>query len=70
MTEVLKLCGLKLNEYKSLIESCGLIRFNNIGVIYAKGDDVLDLIDRLSTNDVSKLEDNFWMDTVLTTNKG
>jgi folate-binding protein YgfZ len=60
----------EFKQYKSLIESCGLIRFNNIGVIYAKGDDVLDLIDRLSTNDVSKLEDNFWVDTVLTTNKG
>ena len=41
-----------------------------MGVLRAKGADVLDLIDRLSTNDISKLEDNAWMDTVFTTNKG
>ena len=60
----------EINQYKSLIESCGLIQFNNMGVLRAKGADVLDLIDRLSTNDISKLEDNAWMDTVFTTNKG
>jgi len=60
----------EIKQYKSLIESCGLIQFNNMGVLRAKGADVLDLIDRLSTNDISKLEDNSWMDTVFTTNKG
>jgi len=60
----------EIKQYKSLIESCGLIQFNNMGVLRAKGADVLDLIDRLSTNEISKLEDNSWMDTVFTTNKG
>lgn len=60
----------EIKQYKSLVESCGLIQLNNMGILRAKGDDVFDLIDRLSTNDVSKLENNSWIDTVLTTNKG
>jgi len=60
----------EIKQYKSLVESCGLIQLNNMGVLRAKGDDVLDLIDRLSTNEVSKLKYNSWIDTVLTTNKG
>ena len=58
------------DQYRYLIERCGVIKFDNLGLIHAKGEDVLDLIDRLSTNDVSKLQDNSWFDTVLTTNKG
>lgn len=60
----------EIEQYKCLMESCGLVRMDSMGVLSAQGDDVLDLIDRLSTNDITKLEDNSWIDTVLTTNKG
>ena len=60
----------EIEQYKSLVDSCGLIQLNNMGVLRAKGNDVLDLIDRLSTNEISKLQDHSWIDTVLTTNKG
>ena len=60
----------EIEQYKYFVESCALIQLDNMGVLSAKGADVLDLIDRLSTNDINNLEDNSWIDTVLTTNKG
>lgn len=57
-------------EYTALTTSAALIDRSLVGRLQVDGKDALDLLDRLSTNDLSSLEMHTGQSTVLTSNKG
>ena len=58
------------DEYKVVAESCGLLDFSFYGRLRLTGKDSIDLLDRLSTNDLKDLETGQLRKTVLTNEKG
>ena len=58
------------DEYAALTEGVGLLDRSPIGRLRFHGDDALDLLDRLSTNDLAGLTVGCGAHTVLTSNKG
>ena len=56
--------------YEALIDGVALLDRSDVGRLAYTGDDALDLINRLSTNELSDLEPGRGAPTVLTTNKG
>ena len=59
-----------LDEYTALNAGAGLIDRTDVGRLVIRGEDALDLLDRLSTNELAALEVGSGTATVLTTNKG
>ena len=57
-------------EYEAITEAAGLLDRSHIGRLSLAGEDALDLLDRLSTNELITLEVNKGIPTVLTSNKG
>ena len=57
-------------EYRALSSGAGLIDRTGVGRLIIRGEDALDLLDRLSTNELATLEVGSGAATVLTTNKG
>ncbi len=57
-------------EYRALSSGAGLIDRTDVGRLTVRGEDALDLLDRLSTNELATLEAGSGAATVLTTNKG
>ena len=58
------------DEYRVLNSGVGLIDRSDVGRLVVAGEDALDLLDRLSTNQLSTIEVGAGAPTVLTTNKG
>lgn len=58
------------DEYRVLNSGAGLVDRSGIGRLVAAGEDALDLLDRLSTNQLAAIEAGNGAPTVLTTNKG
>lgn len=58
------------SEYQSVITGAALYDASHMGRLRATGDDVLDLLNRLSTNKVVDLEPGQGAPTILTTDKG
>ena len=58
------------DEYRALFESVGLVDRSQMGRLRFDGTDTLDLLNRLSTNDLETLQVGQAMHTVLTSNKG
>ena len=59
-----------LKEYIALSESAGIIDFPTYGILKFFGSDSLDLLNRLSTNNLEDLQVNQGIQTVITSNKG
>ena len=59
-----------LKEYIALSESAGIIDFPTYGILKFFGKDSLDLLNRLSTNNLENLQENHGIQTVITSNKG
>jgi folate-binding protein YgfZ len=57
-------------DYRTAIESLGIFACDNWGRLRVKGEDALDLLNRLSTNNVIDLKAGDVMNTVLTSSKG
>ena len=57
-------------EYQALIEGVALLDRSSIGRLRLTGEDALDLLNRLSTNELMDLEPESGIPTVLTSNKG
>ena len=58
------------DEYRVLNSGVGLVDRSGVGRLVAAGEDALDLLDRLSTNQLASIEAGSGAPTVLTTNKG
>ena len=58
------------DEYRALISDVALVDRSDVGRLLLTGDDALDLLNRLSTNELANLEVGAGAATVLTTNKG
>jgi folate-binding protein YgfZ len=59
-----------LNEYQALSKSAAILNFANSGILKFYGNDSLDLLNRLSTNNLDDLQVNQGVKTVITSNKG
>ena len=59
-----------LDQYRALTEGVALLDRSGVGVLRLSGGDAVDLLDRLSTNDLRGLTPGTGAGTVLTTNKG
>ena len=59
-----------VEEYDALTRSAGLLDRSHVGRLKLIGQDSLDLLDRLSTNDLMSLHVDHGIPTVLTSNKG
>ena len=57
-------------EYTALTEGVAVLDRSNVGRLSYTGEDALDLIDRLTTNEINGLEVGTGISTVLTSNKG
>ena len=57
-------------EYAAATLGIGIVDRSHLGRLEITGDDAIDLLDRLSTNNLADLEQNKVIGTVLTTNKG
>ena len=57
-------------EYCSLVENVAIVDRSGVGRLWCRGEDALDLINRLSTNQMIGLSPNKGVATVLTSNKG
>ena len=57
-------------EYRALSEGVAMLDRSSVGRLRLTGEDALDLLDRLSTNDLAGLEAGTGAPTVLTSNKG
>ena len=57
-------------EYAAATLGIGIVDRSYMGRLEITGDDAIDLLDRLSTNDLADLQQNTVVGTVLTTNKG
>ena len=58
------------DEYRALTSGVGVVDRSDVGRLIVTGDDALDLLNRLSTNELATLEVGSGAATVLTTNKG
>jgi len=58
------------DEYKALTEGAALLDRSSAGRLRLAGEDALDLLNRLSTNDLTTLDVGQGLPTVLTSNKG
>ncbi len=58
------------DEYRALTSGVAVLDRSDVGRLIVTGDDALDLLNRLSTNELATLEDGSGAATVLTTNKG
>ena len=58
------------DEYRVLNSGVGLVDRSDVGRLVVAGEDALDLLDRLSTNQLPAIEVGAGAPTVLTTNKG
>ena len=58
------------DEHRALHSGVALVDRSDVGRLCLKGDDALDLLNRLSTNELATLEIGAGAATVLTTNKG
>ena len=58
------------DEYAAATLGVGIVDRSYLGRLEITGGDAIDLLDRLSTNNLADLEQNGTMGTVLTTNKG
>jgi folate-binding protein YgfZ len=58
------------NEYRALTSGAAVLDRSDAGRLLVTGDDALDLLNRLSTNELATLEIGAGAATVLTTNKG
>ena len=59
-----------LPEYQAAREGAAVHDSSYVGRLEATGSDVLDLLNRLSTNEVVSLQSGHWAPTVLTTDRG
>ena len=59
-----------VEEYRALTSGAGLIDRTDVGRLEISGEDAIDLLNRLSTNELATLEVGSGAATVLTTNKG
>ncbi len=59
-----------LDQYRSLTDDVALVDRSTVCRLRIEGSDAVDLLDRLSTNDLSSLSPGSGTSTVLTTNKG
>ncbi len=59
-----------VEEYRALNSGAGFIDRSDVGRLICRGEDALDLLNRLSTNELATLEIGSGAATVLTTNKG
>ena len=57
-------------EYRALTEGVGLLDQSHVGRLSISGEDALDLLNRLSTNELMMIEVGEMVPTVLTSNKG
>lgn len=57
-------------EYQALKDGTALLNRSDVGLVTVEGEDALDLLNRLTTNDLMDLNTNFAMPSVLTSNKG
>ena len=57
-------------EYSALTEGVGLLDQSHVGRLSISGEDALDLLNRLSTNELTTIEVGEMVPTVLTSNKG
>ena len=62
--------GSVVDEYGALTEGAGLLDRSHVGRLSVSGEDALDLLNRLSTNELMTLEAGQGAPTVLTSNKG
>ena len=60
----------QLDQYRALTEGLAVVDRPNVGLLRVEGKDSVDLLDRLSTNDLAALAPGLGASTVLTTNKG
>ena len=58
------------DQYRALTKGLAVVDRSNVGLLRVEGKDAVDLLDRLSTNDLSSLAPGTGASTVLTTNKG
>ena len=58
------------DEYRALTSGVAILDRSDVGMLVVTGDDALDLLNRLSTNELVTLEVGAGAATVLTTNKG
>ena len=58
------------DEYRALTSGVAVLDRSDVGRLVVTGDDALDLLNRLSTNELATLEIGVGAATVLTTNKG
>ena len=58
------------DEYRALTSGVAMMDRSDVGRLIVKGEDSLDLLNRLSTNELATLEIGEGVATVLTTNKG
>ena len=59
-----------LDHYRTLTDDVALVDRSNVCLLRIKGSDAINLLDRLSTNDLSTISPGRGISTVLTTNKG
>ena len=59
-----------LHEYEALTRGVGIVDRSGVGRLILRGEDAIDLMERLSTNALTELEVGEGAATVLTTNKG
>lgn len=57
----------QVNQYYSILEGCGIADFSGNAIIFASGRDRIDLIHRMSTNDLTGMAAGEGRPTVLTT---
>ena len=60
----------RVEEYEALTRGVGIVDRSDVGRLILRGDDAVDLMERLSTNALTELEVGEGASTVLTTNKG
>ena len=59
-----------ISEFRAATEAAALYDMSNVGRLKATGDDTLDLLNRMSTNQVLNLEPGQGVSTILTTDRG
>ena len=59
-----------VDEYEALTRGVGVVDRSDVGRLVLRGEDAVDLVERLSTNALTELEAGEGAATVLTTNKG
>ena len=67
---IIEICSSFEEELNSVKYGVGIYNRSESAVIYLKGNDVLDFLQRISTNDVSKLEPYHYVSTLFINEKG